>query len=113
MVLDEENDTFSLREPRSPDGDAEMAAPPTPGPVPSETGSEAESAACTVASDVSGLGDAASNATWDLVSHAGTLQQRLDRVGVAAGEEIRSAWPYIFKLAMVQIELLRSFPLCI
>ena len=71
----------------SPTSNPCSAAPPTPGPAPgTPTASEAGTEASLAESEAN-----LSNATWDLVSHVGTVQQRLDRVAAAASDEIRGA----------------------
>ena len=92
MMTDESVGNSDVPPPTSsPTSNPCSAAPPTPGPAPgtptaSEAGTEAS-----LAESVANL----SNATWDLVSHVGSVQQRLDRVAAAAAEEIRGSFAHL------------------
>ena len=75
--------------------EAGAASEPDPGKA-SEADPGAASEAPTRSSLLSDQSDLdESNSTWDLLSHTGTLQQRLDRVASAAMEEIRSILSFL------------------
>ena len=91
MMMEESvGDSDVLPPTSSPTSNPCSAAPPSPGPAPgTPTASEAGTEASLAESEAN-----LSNATWDLVSHVGSVQQRLDRVAAAASEDIRGAFAH-------------------